>query len=108
MMMMMPSTACSPKRVNAIETSPCVGCRTGSSVIEYPALAAAMATESRVRMFPKEDRVNMMMPIFRNCPDRSARAALLGRYPSLRIAASTRLRVSLSTFVRPVDTRDTV
>ena len=42
MMMMTPSTACSPSRVKAIETSPWVGCGTGINVIEYPALAAAM------------------------------------------------------------------
>ena len=78
-MMMMPSTACSPRRSNAARTSSWVASGTGISVIAYPASVAAAAIASSVRMLPKLESVNMITPMLWNRPLRSARAALFGR-----------------------------
>lgn len=50
----------------------------------------------------------LMTPSVPNRPVTSARAAVLGRYPSIFIAASTRSRVDASTFSRLLATRETV
>src|SRR5579883_2848499 len=44
-------------------------------------------------MLPKVRRVNMITPMVRKRPERSARAAEFGRYPSARIDSITRARV---------------
>jgi len=59
-------------------------------------------------MLPKVRSVNMITPMVRKRPERSARAAEFGRYPSARIESMTRALVAASTFEWPFDTRDTV
>ncbi len=79
MMMTTPSTASSCSRLNAPATSPSVGCGTGISVIVNPAPDAAVTIASSVRMLPRVESVNMMMPMLRKRPVFRARAALFGR-----------------------------
>ncbi len=63
---------------------------------------------SRVRMLPMVEREKVITPRVRNSPRRRARAALLGRYPSSRMASRTCRRVSSVTPGKPLETRETV
>ncbi len=51
----------------------------GSRVMVKSAAAAAAEIASSVRMLPNDASVNMITPMVRNRPDRSARAARFGR-----------------------------
>ena len=77
--MITPSTACSFSLLNAPVTSPCVGRVTGIRMIENPSATTAAAMASSVRLLPNVGSAEMITPMLRNLPLRSARAALLGR-----------------------------
>ena len=108
MMAITASTASSPRRENAPWIPACVGAVTGISVMAKSCRAAFSAMASRVRMFPSEDSENEITPMVRKLPRLSARAALLGRYPSSFIAAMTCRLVAARTSGLPFATRDTV
>ena len=80
MMMMTPSTACSLEPAERARHR-ALGRRRHRHQGDRVAgdRSAAMAIASRVRMLPKLDSVNMITPMLRNRPLRSARAALFGR-----------------------------
>ncbi len=79
MTMTTPSTACSCRRENADRTPSSVREAIGSSVMVKSATPAASAIASSVRMLPYEASVNMITPMVRKRPERSARAARFGR-----------------------------